>query len=327
MPLKHNWEKTNSYIKIPKEIVEGIVKKYFPNQEFCGYEIISGGCANLNIKLNFSDNSKPVILRIYIREIDAAYREQKITELVSNIIPVAKFYAVDDFENYRFACIEYIEGITLRDLLLHHKHEDATLALKQAGKLLAKFQQFTFSQAGFFDKDLNIKTPLQQNDFLYSAQDCLKTEIVIQQLGSAKIAKINNLLIKNTRFFPDNSQPAHLVHADYDPSNILVNKINEQWHIVAILDFEFAFAGSWLCDIANMLRYTHQMPVNYEKSFLDGIKSTGLILPSNWQISINLLNLLSLLQCLLASSQERPMQLKDIGELIDHIITNLEANQ
>lgn len=144
--------------------------------------------------------------------------------------------------------------------------------------------------------------------------------------GLAKIAKINNLLIKNARFFPDHNQPAHLVHADYDPSNILVNKINEKWQIVAILDFEFAFAGSWLCDIANMLRYTHQMPANYEKSFLDGIKCGGLTLPSNWQISINLLNLLSLLQCLVESSpQGRPMQLQDIQELIDHIIEQLES--
>lgn len=69
--------------------------------------------------------------------------------------------------------------------------------------------------------------------------------------------------------------------------------------------------------IANMLRYAHHMPAEYENAFLAGLQNNGFQLPENWQTSVFLLNLLSLLDCLIhCPPEKRPNQCADICCLI-----------
>lgn len=68
------------------------------------------------------------------------------------------------------------------------------------------------------------------------------------------------------------------------------------------------------------------MPPEFKESFLKGLKEGGIILPENWVTTVHLLNLLSLLDCLVRSDpKKRPNQLADIKELIDHILIELDS--
>ena len=117
---------------------------------------------------------------------------------------------------------------------------------------------------------------------------------------------------------------SHLVHGDFDPANILVNQIKGVWEISGILDWEFSFSGSVLWDVANMLRYAHKMPPEFQTSFLKGLKSRDLILPENWLINVYLLNLISLIDCLKRSNPEiHPARCADIYDLINFILSAL----
>jgi Ser/Thr protein kinase RdoA (MazF antagonist) len=62
------------------------------------------------------------------------------------------------------------------------------------------------------------------------------------------------------------------VHGDFDPANILVDKVNDAWSVTGILEWEFAFSGSYLWDVANMLRYAHKMPLEFQNSFIDALE-------------------------------------------------------
>ena len=109
--------------------------------------------------------------------------------------------------------------------------------------------------------------------------------------------------------------------------NILVDKINGDWKITGILDWEFAFSGSVMCDVANMLRYAHQMPAAFKDEFLRGLKNGGINLPENWSITCDLLNLISLLDCLVRSDPRNSTnRCTDICELIKAITDRLESN-
>jgi len=323
MTLKSNWEKKDEIVSLNNATIKKMLHIALPKRILLSHEIISSGCANLNIKLNFQDQTDPLILRIYLRDKEAAYKEQKLCALISNNIPVPKTIYVGDLDEYRYAIITYIEGKTLRDIILGESSENTDEAMYEAGKYLARFQNYKFSDAGFFDTDLNIKKKLTQNgytDFLYES---LKRPIVSHQLGKDIIKHIKKIVEKYHTYFPDASEHS-LVHADYDPANILVDKQNGVWKITAILDWEFSFSGSYLPDVANMLRYAHQLPVSYAQSFLKGIEDAGIVLPENWQVTVHLLNLLSLLDCLVRSSLERPKQCADIKALIHFILEELE---
>ncbi len=64
---------------------------------------------------------------------------------------------------------------------------------------------------------------------------------------------------------------------------LTLNKVSNQWKVSAILDWEFAFSGSMLWDVANMLRYAHQVPANFEKAFISGLVQSGITLPKDWK--------------------------------------------
>ena len=77
-----------------------------------------------------------------------------------------------------------------------------------------------------------------------------------------------------------------------------------------------------------MLRYAHKMPPEFQNAFLKGLGVGGITLPKNWHITIQLLNLLSLLDCLKRSDPKNsPNQCSGIRELIDHMLSELNPMQ
>lgn len=326
MTFKINWEKTDQHFQVTLKIVKAMVGMALPGKDLASHEVVSGGCANLNIKINLKDDSQPFILRIYVRDKTVASIEQKIAVLIKQSIPTPEVYFVGDYEDHRFAITEFIPGISLRELLLGDHPHDVESVMIEAGLILAKLRHFEFPVAGFFDGNLIVTEPLSQENTLTFVNECLKHPTVIEIIGPEKITKIESYFDQYMELLQD-EKTAHLVHGDFGPENILVDKINDQWKITAVLDFEFAFAGSTLFDVANMLRYAHQVSPVFEESFLQGLEQGGVTLPEHWRTTVHLLNLLSLLDSLVrCPSDKRPNQAADICDLVDCILQKLDEH-
>lgn len=325
MTFKSNWEKTSVQHQLPAGVLERMVQLAYPDQKLNFFELIAGGCANLNYKILLDREKFPLILRVYMRDKDAANREQKIGSLLKQTVPVPQTYYIGEVNGYHFAITEFMPGINLRDLLLGNLPHDITSIMHKVGIVLSNITTHEFPKAGFFDKDLNVIPPSSSDDYLIFAKECLKHEAVLSVLTPEMISNINQVLRKHGHLFPDAIEK-HLVHADFDPANILVNKVDGIWIVSGVLDWEFAFSGSVLCDVANMLRYAHKMPFEFQDTFLKGLELGGITLPKNWRITIQLLNLLSLLDCLKRSDpKNQPNQCTDINELIQHILMKLNT--
>lgn len=319
MTFKANHEKTDQHIEIPGQTIQAMIAAAFPGKELATYEIISGGCANLNIKISLVNELNHFILRVYLRDKTAAICEQKIAALIGQTVPIPKVYYVSDCDGYRFAITEYKSGITLRDLLLQNPEEIWKQVMFDAGKMLGEFHKYKFSTAGFFDINLSINPTPPDGQFLFT-MDCLNNNKVIETLGEEMVTKIRLLFLTHKQLLLNDSSPT-LVHADYGPENILVDKSDDGWKITAILDWEFAYSDSWLIDVSNMLRYAHKMPHAFEEAFLQGINNAGLVLPDHWRLAVDLFNLSSLLDLIARYSlNERPNMRQDISELIEHIM-------
>jgi aminoglycoside phosphotransferase (APT) family kinase protein len=110
---------------------------------------------------------------------------------------------------------------------------------------------------------------------------------------------------------------ATLAHGDFNSPNILVRQEGGRWTVAAILDWEFAFAGSILVDIGNMLRYERPGQSRYEPHFSRGLADAGVDLPDDWFLRARLADLPAL--CELLTREDVPdavvVELKDlIGE-------------
>lgn len=325
--FKADWEKTSVMYQLPDGMVEKMVRLYYPNKKLILYELMAGGCANLNIKMLLEDEKHPLILRVYLRDKDAAYREQKLSKLLKQTVPVPLTHYVGEQDGYHFAITEFIPGISLRDLLLGVAPHDLSAIMQEISTILLKIAAHKFSSAGFLNRELDV-IPYESSDVIKFAQDCLTHKTVLAVLAEEIISEIRRVLEQYGHLLPDQNAK-HLVHGDFDPANILVvEKMKGAWVVSGILDWEFAFSGSLLWDVANMLRYAHKMPPDFESSFIEALEKGGFKLPDTWRTTVYLLNLSSLLDCLKrAKVQYHPNQCADIRELIEHILSKLKFNK
>ncbi len=105
-----------------------------------------------------------------------------------------------------------------------------------------------------------------------------------------------------------------------------MKQVNNKWKIAAILDWEFAFAGTYLLDIGMMLRYSHKLPACYENNFIAGIQADGFHLPPHWKKQAKLMDLLCLLQLIHYNPvSERPNLNRDVVSLIADTVNNWES--
>ena len=320
--LKADWEKTGETVSVGDDVIRAMAAQGLPGAALQFHETISGGCANLNVKLRVSGRDKPLILRIYIRDAGAAQREQALSKLVAPAVPAPEFLYVGAHGGYSYALVECLEGMTLRDLLLN-RDEDPLCAVHDAGRICAELQKHRFPNPGALDEKLHA-LPEDPPDFVNFAAECLAHPFVQKQFGPAKCRRLLALMEDNRALLPDNSQ-SFLVHGDYDPANILVKRDGAGWTVSGILDWEFAFSGAWLWDVSNMLRYAHLLPPTYEGAFLEGLQDGGAKLPPDWRITVRLMNVTSLLWCLLSGNDgSKPRQAADICKLTDYIADWLE---
>ena len=320
--LKADWEKTGEIVTVGDDVIRAMAAQALPGADILSHEKIAGGCANLNVKLRVSGRARPLILRLYIRDAHAAAREQALSKLVAPDVPAPEFLYTGEYDGRSFALVECIDGITLRDLLLN-RDEDPLCAVHDAGRICAWLQKHRFPHPGALGENLTVvaETP---PDFIKFAEECLAHPFTQQQFGAAKARRLLRVMEENRALLPDNTQ-SFLVHGDYDPANILVKRDGAGWTVSGILDWEFAFSGAWLWDISNMLRYAHLLPATYEGAFLEGLQDGGSRLPPDWRITIRLMNITSLLWCLLSGADgSKPRQAADICKLTDYIAGWLE---
>ncbi len=108
--FKNSWEKINLSYQLSKDMVEEMVRLVYPHKKVLSHSLIAGGCANLNYKIQLEHKNQPLILRVYLRDKDAAYREQTLTALLKKDLPVPLTYAIGELAGQHFALTEYMPG-------------------------------------------------------------------------------------------------------------------------------------------------------------------------------------------------------------------------
>ena len=245
MTFKLNWEKAHTQHKISDQVIEAMVAQAYPSEILLRYEVIAGGCANLNVKFQLKEVEDPLLLRVYLRDKTAAKREKKLAGLLKHTLPVPNIYYVEKYKEYVFSIVEFMPGIPLSKLLTSDRPHDIEQIMTSVGQLLAKISEKQFDTSGFFDADLNIIETINKESFLSFAKQCLESKLVLSQLGVELVEKVDFYLDKFASYFPDASD-RNLVHADFDPANILVEYVDKHWEISAALDWEFSFSSSIL---------------------------------------------------------------------------------
>lgn len=315
--FKEDWEKTSVLRELSEDDVQGMVRAWSPKAKVASYQILDGGCANVNVKVLVEGGGAPVLLRLYIRDTLMAKKEQKINALLRGKVHVPGAFDVCEYNGSTFAVAEFLEGETLREFFLREKGPSDRVVYKvmfALGKDLAELRKVTFEKSGFFDENLDVVDVFAEDGYLDFARQIIKTKTLQKIFSTGELDAIVKCLEKNKAYFPSEEE-CSLVHGDFNPANILVG---EGGCVTGVLDFEYAFSGSTLADIADMLREAHLMPPAYKEGFLMGLAAGGCCLPEKLDQSVCVINIVTLLDCIV-SSPEKPKLVANCKELIAHM--------
>lgn len=315
--FKARWERYREHVPIGQKEISRLISNVCL-APIVSTSLLKESCANTNYLVSF-EKDPPIVVRIYSRDPSVMDKEIELHQLLIDKVPVPRVLYADNSHSilpFPIAIFSYVEGILLRDLIFSGDRDGALASYFDAGRHLATLKSITFLRGGFFEQHLQVRPFDKEDAYLNWANSLLKTSTLKRELGTKLINRIQHIFAAERDYLPSN-ETANLTHGDFDPSNIKVANVDGVWRISGIMDWEFAFAGSYFVDIGMMLRYSHKLPGEYERSFLDGLSAQGISLPSSWKHTAKLTDLLSLLKIACANPRHRrPILHHDVFNLI-----------
>ena len=322
--LRQGWGRGSATLQVPPAALGALAAELFDGAAVTDVESLSGGLANTNIRLDLDRAPGRVVLRLAQRDPAALGREAALLRLAaSRGIPAAVLlHAETDATRLGapFLLLGFVEGVMLEAALAGA--DDSTVAdLGYAvGELLAAVHGVGFEEAGFLDSELAVATPIDAGGegLKAYAAAMAANPLVAERLGAARLARLAGALDEQAGRLDAWSGRPCLAHADANGSNILVERSSGFWRVVALLDWEFAFAGTPYFDLGNAIR----PPVGENPLWLTGIdagyRSAGGALPADWPDLARLADLTAWLD--FASRPEAtPALLADCRAMIDRV--------
>ena len=221
-----------------------------------------------------------------------------------------------------FILMQYVEGISFRDLKSSNDAQAIAEGARSAGETLAHIHAFTFAEPGWLGAGPLPTAPLLEgcDAMPRFVDECLASPNLRQRVPAELRDRTHALMWSNATTFARLDEEHTLVHNDYNKRNLLVNRIEGRWRVAAVLDWEFAVSGSPLCDFGNFLRYERRTHGVIEPHFSAGYLGEGGRLPENWRRLARLVDLIALSESL--TRDELPESV--ISELTELVQSTVE---
>ncbi|WP_456272411.1 phosphotransferase family protein [Bacillus sp. AK031] len=325
--MKTGWERNKPLISPDDQTITHMLQDFLNGRKIAKIEILGGGLSNSNLKI-ILENKETFVLRIYNESGLKAKVEMKVLDLVENTLPVPQVlyhdFSLAQF-NYPFLLLSWVEGFQLSELFLTGDEVSLSNAGYEAGRYLAKMHSIQFTSSGFFDEHLNIqKFELSGSESFKSLIDeMVNGGSVTENLGPEMVRSITKFTNDQAHLIEDIGNQSSLVHSDFNPLNILIQKEGNRVNVTGILDWEFSFSHSPLIDIGNMLRYEKIQESSFIRPFILSYLDNGGDLPQKWLQKAKLLDIIALLD--LANKKDcGDIRLRDIKELLSKTMVEWE---
>jgi len=218
-----------------------------------------------------------------------------------------------------FVLMEYVEGLQLRELKRRRDPEALAQAARSIGEVLARISSYRFDQPGTLGPGPTPHTR-EIKSTPQIIEDCLASPTFQANVPIAVAEKICTITRRWADRLASLDRECSLVHGDFNNRNTLVREVNGRWQVAAILDWEFAFSGSPIWDVASILRYERPARAPMEPYFSQAYLSAGMILPDEWRTLARVADLAR--SCQTLSSDSVPADV--IAEVLELVRATVE---
>ncbi|WP_411344528.1 phosphotransferase family protein [Paenibacillus sp. WLX1005] len=323
--MKENWEHSSTFTPPSPSTLHDMIHTAFPSKTIASLQRTSTGLSNGSYKFTLEQDDSPYMLRVCSGSSDVAYKEVAITQLVAATVPIAQYVhseIIPTAEGASWSILEWKDGILLADILKTGDTRRIAAAATAVGNVLAHIHNYTFAQAGFFGPTLTIVEPLSpgMDEWCAFINDSLEHHGSGRWLHEQEIQAVRRFLQSSRMCIHEFHEMPLLVHSDFNGLNILIQESSDSTTVPAVLDWEFAFAGTRYADIGNMLRYESAGSL-YEQHVLEGYRAAGGELHPQWRLLSRMEDLLALCDMLNSSTSEMPNRIADLRRLIVQTVT------
>lgn len=287
------------WVELNVEQAGDILQDFKPGANVTRCEGMLNGLCNTNYKVFTDAFPDPLVLRIFTHQPEKRQRELSLMRAVQPHVPVPSVLFCGDAHAHLpapYAWLTWAEGTHLEDLLASETAGSMENIGVAVGKALAGIGRVQFSAAGEVDEQLHVNEPFDSlgklltkyvGDFLFAGN-------VGARLGPDTTQQLWKTLVRNAHCVDALPETRSLVHGDFIGKNILLRKIDAEWQVSAVLDWEFAYAGSPLGDLATMIGFHGVLSKPFYDGLLSGFKAGGGLLPPGWIRAARLIDLLAL---------------------------------
>lgn len=270
--------------------VTGWLDRVLAGQQIIHAERLSGGYSNENILIQTGAGHK-FVLRRYVRH-NACAVEAALAARLRGVVPVPEVIAADPGGTEADEPVllsNFTDGLPLSQALAGGTRQDAADLGRAAGAALAAIGSVRFAGGGFFGgADLtpdcdSAGLPGGLPEFVDRCLAAGGAGGAGHGLTPAEQDGLRDLARQAAPLLAEVQGACQLVHSDYNGKNLLVAPGAGGWSVTAVLDWEFAFSGSPLADIGNMLRFRADIPEPFGKEFIAGYRAAGGELPGRWR--------------------------------------------
>jgi aminoglycoside phosphotransferase (APT) family kinase protein len=246
---------------------------------------LPGGFANALFRAQLTDGSS-VVVRLHTRDPERAAIEDAVLRRVAGIVPVPEVLWTDPtgaVAGVPASIHSWVDGILLDRVLEDGAPADLHAAGVAVGRTLAAIGSISFDTPGFFASPA--LDPTSGPDL---GPDGLR-EYVRARLDAGTVLDRTTarswwcLVDAAADVLTEVKGSRQLVHADFNGKNLMMWWRGPRWAVAAVLDWEFAFAGSPLVDIGNALRFEDDLPPQHREAFLAAYAESGGELPEEWR--------------------------------------------
>jgi aminoglycoside phosphotransferase (APT) family kinase protein len=261
-----------------------------PGRRITATERLGGGYSNENIRLMTGDGS--YVLRRYRRgragadgARTCAVEAALAARLASAAVPVPEVIAADPEGHAAgepLLLARHVPGVMVSEAVTADPGSAPQLGAA-AGRALAAVGSVTFARGGAFTGPDLIPSADGWPGLPEFVESCLRAPNAAGALSEAEVARLRTLAAAADPLARAVAGARQLVHSDYNTKNLLAVPRAGGWSVSAVLDWEFAFSGSPLTDVGNMLRFRDAHPPGFDSAFVRGYREAGGGLPPRWR--------------------------------------------
>jgi aminoglycoside phosphotransferase (APT) family kinase protein len=289
---KLEWQRAEAPLDVPLDTMRAIFARALPGHALNDASPIGGGLSNTLFYLVADGLNDAFVLRFYTRDGAACHKEVHLHRLVRAAVPVPEIVYADEEAAIPHAVMRWVDGPTFRDIRQSGDAEAIAACARSIGWTLAHIASFDFPL------EIGVR-PIEGSDVIPRlVEQFLEAPAAQPRLEPQARDEIREYVRRRASRLRDFDGERALVHSDFGSPNLVMKQTGGTWEVAAVLDWEFAFGGSPLCDVGHILRYERRDAPRMEPHFSLGFREAGGRLPADWRDLARAMDLTALLEFL-----------------------------